>query len=308
MEKCTLRKHLPIFSVFSNLTGKKTQRELYNKMLPSAGVIIVALILALGPVATTHAGTLYGAEQTADGDLLDINTVTGSGAPIGNLGFTDVRGLACDPNSQILYGLNSHSTQLITINTTTGAGTLVGDIGFGVGDVEGLAFDPNTNTLYGGHETPGVLITINTSTGTGASVGPVGYDFLEALAFNPDTNTLYGVVTDSGQILITINTSTGAGTPVGAIGFDDVEGLGFDPDTDTLYGVTDEEQLITINTSTGAGTLVGVIGDTQTEGLTVCYSTSSSSIPTINQWGMVVFILLMGAGAVFFIRRRSIQS
>ena len=91
--------------------------------------------------------------------------------------------------------------------------------------------------------------------------------YLADLAFNPNTKMLYGLEVSKEELpgkLVSIDPTTGAGTVVGAIGID-CRGLAFDPSTDTLYGSSN--QLIKIDTRTGEATAIGPLGFDDIRGL-----------------------------------------
>ena len=138
--------------------------------------------------------------------------MTGVGTAVGPLGFTRVVGLAFDPNTSTLYGVDVQSDQLITIDVVTGAGTAVGSLGFG--GVQGLAYDAVAGVLYGTDVMTNQLITIDPLTGAGTSVGPLGFDAVRGLAFDPAAGILYGSEVSLNELL-TIDTSTGEGTSIG---------------------------------------------------------------------------------------------
>ncbi|MCG8409293.1 MAG: hypothetical protein MI923_29160 [Phycisphaerales bacterium] len=192
---------------------------------------------------------------------LRIDPATGTAIPVSGIGigFDIVAGLAFDPNTNTLYGVDTGTDQLLVFNLDTGVATAVGPLGFP--SVWNLAFDSNTNTLYGIDRDIDRLITIDAATGAGTLVGAfgaLGFTNVQGLAFDSNTNTLYGIDRATGQ-LITVDTATGSGTAVGPLGTT-VFSLAFDPNTNTLYGVSTlfgSDRLLTIDTATGAGTMVG---------------------------------------------------
>ena len=176
-----------------------------------------------------------------------------------------VEGLAFDPGTGTLYGVEVSSDELVAIDLVTANATRLGAVGFG--RVRALAFDPNSNTLFGADAESGLLIRINTSTGAGTAVGPHGLGVVSGLAYDAGTDTLYGSDTQSKQ-LVTLDTTTGVGTAVGPIGFNRVRGLACDPVSGALFGTDNAtDQLISIDPVTGAGMAVGALGYDLVEGL-----------------------------------------
>ena len=95
--------------------------------------------------------TLFATSQDGFGQvLIAIDAETGHGTAVGPLGlaiYANVRGMALDSNTGILYGSDTYHDELVTIDMATGAGTVVGPLQFQ--RVDGLAFDAATNTLLG---------------------------------------------------------------------------------------------------------------------------------------------------------------
>jgi len=211
----------------------------------------------------------FGSSIALEGDRLLVGAPSARGDEIGT-----VEGLAFDPDTSTLYGVETTSDRLVTIHAASGAATPVGPLGFG--HVAGLAFDTISDTLYGTDDSSDVLLTIDTTTGAAIPVGLLGFGQVEALAFDPLGGVLYGADAVSDK-LIAIDTATGAGTAIGSFGFpspnQDVDGLAFDPASGTLYGTRapttspNDHRLVTIDTATGAGTVVGSTGMTNVLGL-----------------------------------------
>jgi len=110
--------------------------------------------------------------------LITINTATEAGTLVGslNVGLLSIDGLAFDPNSNTLYGVDALLYgQLFSINKATGAAIAIGALlalrTSGFDSVVGLAFDPGSDTLYGTDASTNQLITINTTTSVGTAVG-----------------------------------------------------------------------------------------------------------------------------------------
>lgn len=88
---------------------------------------------------------LYAVTANYGNMLFLIDRITGSGTKIGTgTGFTAVRGLAYDASTDMLYGVDDITDQLITIDRDTGIGTVVGPLtgGAATPSVSGLAFAP----------------------------------------------------------------------------------------------------------------------------------------------------------------------
>src|SRR5690349_4044030 len=87
-------------------------------------------------------------QSDGDDQLYRIDLATGLATPVGFVGFADVEGIAFNPLTNVLYGVDDATQQLITINVNTGAGTAVGSLGLPSLDVNpGLRFD-NFGNLF----------------------------------------------------------------------------------------------------------------------------------------------------------------
>ena len=106
------------------------------------------------PGSWTEIAELY-AQGGDDGDdfgygVAISGNVIAAGVRLDDLGYDidDAEGLAFDPGTGTLYGVDVDTDQLLTIDTATGAATVVGPLYDGVSayftNVQGLAFDPGS--------------------------------------------------------------------------------------------------------------------------------------------------------------------
>lgn len=79
----------------------------------------------------------------------------------GLAGFYLVRGLAFDPNSGVLYGVDNGNKVLIAIDPITGKASAIGELGSL--NVSDLAFDTNSNVLYGVDDRERELVAFDVS-------------------------------------------------------------------------------------------------------------------------------------------------
>src|SRR4029079_1830095 len=98
-------------------------------------------------------GTLFGTAIDGSGtDLFTVDTTTGNMtlvAPISGLGpQAYVMGLAVDPNTGLMYGIEIVTSSLVAIDKTTGAATTIGSLGVPTRFGQGLDFDGATGVLY----------------------------------------------------------------------------------------------------------------------------------------------------------------
>jgi hypothetical protein len=203
----------------------------------------------------------YSVASDFDGNLYRIDMETGDTTLIGPVGFESVEGLAFQPGTGILFGVDDNSDQLLTIDLATGAGTLVGDLGVDVADV-GLSFDDEGN-LFLASEQDQAFYSVDPVTGAATFIGNMG-EPVTGLTFKD--GILYGLggfffqdeQEDGGNNLVQIDRATGVATEIGPLGqiFLDDGGLDFD-ESGLLWGLKDSGEgdlIFLIDPVTGAGT------------------------------------------------------
>ncbi|MBI5676715.1 MAG: IPTL-CTERM sorting domain-containing protein [Nitrospirae bacterium] len=273
----------------------------HKRVILTAILSLSFFLISLEPAI----GALYGVNSGTGGNFLAIIDETTAGVTnIGATGLT-IDGLDFSPGN-VLFAADNSNNRLVTLDPATGAvDTVIGP--FGIGTVEGLAFHPTSGALFGIDVVGDNLLAINTTTGAATVIGSFGVQGAFAgLSFSRNGNTLYGVNFDDGG-LYTINTTTGAATLIGtgAIG---PLGLATDPETGDLYvaewrGGADMTLAI-VSPVNGSRTNVGtMVGAQQIEGLAF---ENVSTIPTMNEWGMIIFMALAGVGSVYYLRRKKI--
>ena len=231
------------------VNGASAQQQFLYAANGAGGIGVVADLMILNPntgeveevigsighsitgLAFTPDGTLY-ACGTGDSDrlLIRINTVTGAGTVVGDMGdgadeyLSDI---AISPQGD-MYGFTLPTFHdLVTINKTTAVATYLGGTGYLDSFGNGLAFAPNGTLYFTGYGDTGPLGTFNLVTGQATSIvtlqGTNGWP-IGGLAVN-NAGVIYGVrkmnAPGSGPPaqadLITINPATGAITSLGVI-------------------------------------------------------------------------------------------
>jgi DNA-binding beta-propeller fold protein YncE len=194
--------------------------------------------------------TLY---ATIGEQILILDTDTGAARFVGTLGFKDVQGMAFDPDSGTLYGVDADSYALITIDPATGEGTGFSPRIRPMGN--GLAFDRGSGTLFsaGGND----LYRLDFSSFDWALVGDIGYWTVEGLASDSQAGVLFGAVRHSSELL-GISPATGRGTSLGYVDHG-MWGLTFDAERRLLW-TTFGGQLATIDPGPLETSIVGRTG------------------------------------------------
>ncbi|MDZ4820871.1 MAG: PEP-CTERM sorting domain-containing protein [Planctomycetota bacterium] len=231
-------------------------------------VLFGAAMLLANP-GRAAAEVLYGA--TTAGQLVQINTFTGAGTLIGNIGFGTIEAIDYLSNGTLVGIANAN--QLIKIDTNTGAGQLIGTI-TGFAWVEGLAYSSSDGVLYGSatvgpQADANRLITIDPTTAQPTSIAPsfFGPNFgdVDGLAVSAAGAIVGSHINAPTPSLFSVNPVSGVGTQIGTLSMA-VVGLDFASDG-TLYGVTIPDiqvggpsRLVTIDPASGAIQDIGPIG------------------------------------------------
>ncbi len=279
-----------------------------------AFLFVCVFILSLSHAA--EAGTIYASNDSSD-NIYTINTFTGAATLVGPSGRDlSYSGLAYDTSTGTMYvsdvTLPGPAWGLGTVNLATGAVTMIGDHITTV-DVHGLAYDSTNDVLYGADMFPGNgcgLVTVDRVTGAATFIGLFsGAACLQirGLAYDPGLDILYGADLTR---LYTINSTTGAATLVGPHNINGVGfyiGLAFDINTRTLYASDNVVgNLYYLNTTTGAATHSGITG-IEVSGLAIVPA-PPTAVPTMNEWGIAVFTVFAGFGAIYFLRRKMVTA
>ncbi|MBI5676890.1 MAG: IPTL-CTERM sorting domain-containing protein [Nitrospirae bacterium] len=263
-----------------------------------AGLILILICVYVQPVSAE----LLGCDNTS-GNLFSIDEATGASTLIGTMPQTMTECVYDNLNLELYAQGSDGSFTLYRIDPATGAS--LGSVSTGAA-LNGMEFV--NGTLYATAITCSLcnsdLVTVNPSTGVLTTIGATGFGPVSGLAYDNITGIMYGVTGGGGPAnLLTINLSNGAGSIVGATGLDRIGSIRFG-NNGVLYGgltsnaSTFPNYLITINKSTGAATPVGNTGFSIT-GLALIALT----VPTMNEWGMIIFVALAGLGSIYYIRK-----
>jgi len=274
------------------LSGSKT-----SLLLISFAMVSVLLLMS---AQAQDQGTLFLVDDSGDDNTLyTVNTNT---AVLTFVGPGNCDGLALSENpSKFLFCSNSDQ-ELFRIATDGSGLTFVADIGGNA--ARGLAFNTSTGTLYGTDDKD--FGTINTTTGAFTPLASPPEES-EALAADPNNNLIYGLARDDDRSLMVYDVATDLWSIVGPTGVEDAAqaGLAFDPTSNVLFAAEKEDSrgLYRINPSNGATILIGSTGIDDALGLTFVPPREVAPIPTLSHWGMVIFIVLAGLAALYYVRR-----
>ncbi len=277
------------------------------------------------------------------GRFMTVNQTTGAvtllGTPYQGCGIS---GVATNSSGRMYAVTSVHdntscpnnpdsTSHLIEINPSTGA--LIADIGplldadgngCAIGD---LSFQPGTGVLFGlaannsdlgtrcgvGGSTGGYLLTINTTNARYTILGrdPGLTNDNGGIAFAPNGTLYFTPCWDHPGFIHTLDTSNGNILTSQALNSGDCYmGLAVRPSDGAIFGSyryeSSDPSIYRINPTTGAETLVGNPGSIMVADLTFsgqATPTVSKSVPTLNEWGMIIFMLLSGAASIYYLRR-----
>ncbi len=221
--------------------------------LSNNSAVDTTAINAAPPLSGSACYAVAGSSGGTDADrLVQIQISDGGETDIGLLGTTDVKAIAYQPLTGLLYAADGN--RFGRLNLSSGQYTNIGRFGSGSGpagslnfdNVNGLAFHPFTGKLYGsvrrdnGNED--LLIEINPNTGLHVpdafgvgidylvitSLASTGFDDIDDIVVSPTDAQLYAVANQGGNSTnryIRVDISDGSVTSLGTIGVTDVESL-----------------------------------------------------------------------------------
>lgn len=124
-------------------------------------------------------GKLYGG---SNGNLFEINKMTGFATQIGSTGLTSFLNLGYHRGTDTMYATNSNTDSLYTINRATGVATLVGPL-VNSTNPNGLAYNPDNGLMYMIDNSTDNFYSLNLATGEANLIGFMGSGNLLGLAY-----------------------------------------------------------------------------------------------------------------------------
>ncbi|MEJ2104708.1 MAG: T9SS type A sorting domain-containing protein, partial [Ignavibacteriaceae bacterium] len=210
--------------------------------------------------------TIYASSgEQNGGNILTIDSNSGSGSNIGASLFANVKGLAVNPLNGIIYGLvaNSGISDLVRVNSELGDAYLL--FSLDIPSMTDIAFD-SSGTLYGVNVN-GEIYTIDLSNGSKNFVvdAPGSYS---GITFNPQTDELWAtsrsLLPPNNDAVFKVDLTTGDTTLIGHTGLNKITNdILFDENLN-LYGIigssSELNDFISINPSDGTATIIGSTG------------------------------------------------
>ncbi len=261
---CEIRNDSLFLTASTAFTGFDTVYFTAN----DSGMLSVADTILVTVVAPQPAldRILYAAGTTASGGLVTLNVSTGSPTTIGATGFSDIKGLAIEPNTHEMYGLFVASTYGKLLRIDASAGKAYEYRIIPGSSYRSIAFDKNGDLYI--CTTTGILRKVAIQSGDTTFIGSTGLANLQYIAINTLTGQLYGLIT--GGTVYKIDKTTASAVSIGTTGFGTARALAFDNDG-ILYGLSGgtNQPLYRIDTTTAAGTLIGNTGKTGLSALAI---------------------------------------
>jgi hypothetical protein len=255
-------------------------------------------------------GTMFASSTNITTSTLStLNLTNGALSTVGAMGTACAIALAADPITGILYTYDICADTLLSVNKNTGAATTIGSIGFDANFGQGLDFDDSTGTLYMAAFNNGnfaaELRTVNIATGGTnlecvlGSTTPGG--LLQVASMGVTTS---GCTITSMSLDADLDSGTGYLTIYGNCSNFDVWCQSLDGNLILVAtGVSvNGSTTIEINVhpdsiyfaSDPAGAVEPIDG-----------ITTVRTVPTLGEYGLFAFILLLAGAAVIFMRRRA---
>lgn len=220
--------------------------------------------LALGMAIHPTTGVIYVSLGT---HVATLDRTTGFLTSLpGPLGYGTLRGLALDPVTGTLFGLDRDTRRLLTIDTTTGVASDVGAIG--AFTCHALAYDASSGALWTcdaiGRRG---LVRLDRLTGAGTRVGYPDPGIVIGLAHVGASDTLYACSYNL-PYLFTIDRVTGISRLVGPFGIEGVGSLAYDPTADRFFALDAiNSRLLVIDRGTAEASVVAPLSASGLGGL-----------------------------------------
>ncbi len=272
-----------------------------------------------GPQAISRGpdGLLYLANEEGDNILrydpltrqfIDVFVTSGSGGlnnPTAGIFGPDGNFYVASFNTNSILRYNGITGAFMDVFVSAGSGGLNGP------DV-GIIFGPDGN-LYVPSFFSNQVLRYNGTTGAFMNVfiGNVGTQLVQprTIIFRPDGNVY--VSCDGGDKVMRYNATSGAlvgGGPfvsIGSGGLDGASGMIFAPDGFLYVTSWRTDQVLRYNATTGAFIDIVVSGGGGLDGPTFIYWLGDPDVPTVSQWGLASFALLMLSAGTLVLRRRT---
>lgn len=265
-----------------------------------ARLLLGLCFAALASAGKSHAGPIgFSVSATSPHKLYRIDLEAGLTKAIGPIG-PEVEGLAFDPVTGSLFGVQESGNRLIRIDSERGAVAPIGALDTVVGDM-GLAFDGD-GALWMSAETPTKLFSVDPASGAATSVGNTVFA-ITGLASSGDD--LFGLRSDA--VLLEVDVSTGSVSQIGDLGLDGAfeGGLAFDADG-VLWGLMTSDntssQIVRIDTASGSADVVHTV-PLPFHGLAIARSTTEEPPPRVPEPGALI-LFLTGAALMSLDRGR----
>lgn len=262
----------------------------YNRILK-----ILIFFFILGLSASAYANTLY----VTDGDSSRLAIVDTNTGTLLDVKSTFARGYPLSIRDSIWIGDYSGNTshEYTLAGDPTGNTASAPDINAVDGAVNsstnyalGNAFNDNATVYSANSDWSNPVQMFNV---TGSDLVGITFDSVSGHLWISDINTIYEYDL-VGNPISSFNHSSNRGA------------LAYDPSTDTLWYVTNASDTITQYSKNGAllqtMTVTGLSSNNW--GAEFANVSQTQTVPTMNEYGTIIFIVLAGLGAAYYLRRQ----
>ncbi len=247
----------------TSVGNQNVDYEFVNNSTTFTGLSFTGNGFQMVPAADLKLYAISGVQNS--GQALTINKSTGAGTNIGSSNYTDLIGLAIDPETKIIYTIRSNAAGSTLLRLNAEGGDSYPLYTYPFPGLFSIAFD-TSGTLYG-VLTGGQIYKLNLKDGSYNLISTMPSQRI-SVRFHPVTNELWGTVKNflgnPKDQLVKIDLSTGDTTRFGRTGYNvNTLDLAFD-ESNQLYGIKGSGTLVSdlfrINQTTGTGTMIGSVG------------------------------------------------
>jgi len=215
------------------------------------------------------------------GSVFTVNTTSGNGTLLGASLLNEIKAIAINPKTQVMYGIvaGSSNTSVYRVNAEKGDSYLLKNIP--LANTAGICFDTNGVCIMALKTGEFYKVDLATGDTLRLSSSHIGISNITVNLLNNQFYASFFTAIGAGKDkLYKVNPYTGDTILVGKTGFGiATNALVFDK-TGNLYGATGTasalNNLIKIDTLTGVGTIVGSTAFKNVTGLTVLYDKTTS--------------------------------
>lgn len=282
----------------------------------AAGLLLALFALSIAGMASAQ--SLYGVNpfnndntsppQTFGLFYLDYTTGAITGGQVVTVPartITGVQGLTRDPTSGTIYAVARAAAVsgrlLITLDLTTGVGVEIGNLGDNFSSITFRSDGQMFGVTGDGATVPRTLYLINKADATKAAVQTFGAGADgEVIAYNSTDGLLYHWSRGVFESVLATAPYTITNIPITGPGTTEVFGAVWDP-VQNVFLVHDIASVMQSWSTGGNVTNTQAATLTDVRGMVL---TTTATVPTLSEWGMIIAALMLAGVGVVLVRRR----